>query len=65
MRAFAESRAGAYWVATDGGGLNEFDASTGKFTHYTTHSSNLNSDAVLDVVQDHDGITWLGSWAEA
>src|SRR4029079_12430187 len=63
VRAFAESRAGAYWVATDGGGLNEFDASTGKFTHHTTHTSNLNSDAVLDVVQDHDGITWLGSWA--
>jgi len=63
VRAFAESRAGAYWVATDGGGLNEFDPSTGKFTHYTTHTSNLNSDAVLDVVQDHDGVTWLGSWA--
>ena len=62
VRAFAESRTGAYWVATDGGGLNEFDASTGKFAHYTTHTSNLNSDAVLDVVQDHEGITWLGSW---
>jgi methyl-accepting chemotaxis protein/ligand-binding sensor domain-containing protein len=62
VRAFAESRPGAYWIATDGGGLNEFDASTGRFAHYTTHTSNLNSDAVLDVVQDHEGTTWIGSW---
>ena len=63
VRAFAESRAGTYWVATDGGGLNELDAATGKFTHYTSKTSNLNSDAVLDVVTDRDGVTWIGTWA--
>ena len=63
VRAFAESRPGAYWVATDGGGLNEFDATTGKFVRHTTRNSNLNSDAVLDVVQDRDGATWIGTWA--
>jgi methyl-accepting chemotaxis protein/ligand-binding sensor domain-containing protein len=63
VRAFADSRPGAYWVATDGGGLNEFDAATGRFTHYTTKTSNLNSDAVLDVVQDREGTPWIGTWA--
>ena len=62
VRAFAESRPGAYWVATDGGGLNEFDVATGRFVRYTSHTSNLNSDAVLDVVQDHEGTTWIGTW---
>jgi ligand-binding sensor domain-containing protein len=62
VRAFAESRPGFYWVATDGGGLNELDVATGKFAHYTSHTSNLTSDAVLDVVQDRDGVTWIGSW---
>jgi methyl-accepting chemotaxis protein/ligand-binding sensor domain-containing protein len=62
VRAFAESRPGYYWVATDGGGLNELDAATGRFAHFTSHTTNLNSDAVLDVVQDHEGATWIGTW---
>ena len=62
VKAFAESKPGSYWVATDGGGLNEFDAATGKFVRYTSRNSNLNSDAILDVVQDHEGTVWIGAW---
>ena len=52
----------AMWVATDGGGLNRFDRTTGKFTRFTTQTSNLNSDAVLSIAEDKAGRIWIGTW---
>jgi methyl-accepting chemotaxis protein/ligand-binding sensor domain-containing protein len=59
---FTEDREGAVWVATDGGGVNRLERETGHFTHYTSHTSNLPSDAALAVVTDHEGRVWVGAW---
>jgi len=58
-----EDSKGRVWVATDGGGLNRFDRSTGRFTRYTSKTSNLNSDAVLAIAEDRTGALWVGTWA--
>jgi streptogramin lyase len=59
---FREGIDGAMWVATDGGGLNRFDRTTGKFTRFTTKTSNLNSDAVVSLAEDKAGGIWIGTW---
>ena len=59
---FWEDTARTVWIATDGGGLNHFDPVTEKFVRYTTHTSDLNSDAVLDVTQDRAGALWIATW---
>ena len=61
--AFTQDHTGAMWVATDGGGLNRFDRESGRFTRYTTQTSNLNSDAVLGATEDKFGRLWIGTWA--
>jgi signal transduction histidine kinase/ligand-binding sensor domain-containing protein/ActR/RegA family two-component response regulator len=59
---FAEDRSGDVWVATDGGGLNRLDPRTGLFRSYTTHNSNLDSDAVLAVAAEPGGAVWVATW---
>jgi signal transduction histidine kinase/ligand-binding sensor domain-containing protein/ActR/RegA family two-component response regulator len=59
---FAQDSAGMIWVATDGGGINRLDPKTGKFTRYTSKTSNLNKDAVLAAAVDRAGKLWLGTW---
>lgn len=60
---FAEDSSGSLWVATDGGGLNRLDRESGKFTRFTSKTSNLNSDAALAVVTDAEGSVWVATWA--
>ena len=59
---FAEDDRGSLWVATDGGGVNRLERESGHFTHYTSHTSNLPSDAALAVVNDRQGRIWVGAW---
>jgi len=47
------------------GGLNIYDKNTGKFTHYTHEPDNHNSlshNNVTSVIQDGDGIIWVGTY---
>ena len=60
---FAQDSSGSVWVATDGGGVNRFDVGTGRFTRFTTKTSNLNVDAVLAVAAEQGGAIWVGTWA--
>ncbi len=48
-----EDRAGILWIGTDKG-LNRFDPSTGRFTHYL-------DDAVRTLLEDRRGNIWIGS----
>ncbi len=52
------------WIATDGGGLNYFNAQTQKFVSYQHNPQNpksLSSDAMLSLYQDRAGTWWVGT----
>jgi len=55
---------GKLWIGTDGGGVNIFDPSTGKFTYITTTSQpqGLTSNAIICMTQDADGNIWIGTY---
>ncbi|MBL8519540.1 MAG: hypothetical protein JNK75_02615, partial [Betaproteobacteria bacterium] len=63
VRAIAEDRTGALWIATPGGGLQRFRANgnggRGEFDTLTTKEG-LNSDSVMTVYADRAGNIWAG-----
>ncbi len=59
---FWEDTKGRTWVATEGGGLNLFDRAKGKFTRYSTQTSNLNSNSILALGEDRFGNVWVGTF---
>lgn len=48
------------WVGTNGGGLNRFDISTGKFLRYSTKDG-LPNDVVYGILADDDGNLWIST----
>lgn len=56
-----EDKNGYIWVGTVGGGLNVFDPATEKFKAFTMKDG-LPSDAVVSMINDDDGKTWLGTY---
>lgn len=58
--AIYEDSRGNFWVGTDGGGINLFDRTTGKFTAYTSRDG-LADDVVAGIVEDPQGYLWLGT----
>ncbi|WP_331353271.1 two-component regulator propeller domain-containing protein [Cellvibrio sp. UBA7671] len=58
--AMYEDSRGNFWVGTDGGGINLFDRTTGKFTAYTSRDG-LADDVVAGIVEDPQGYLWLGT----
>jgi signal transduction histidine kinase/ligand-binding sensor domain-containing protein/DNA-binding response OmpR family regulator len=61
--AIAADKDNDIWIATDGGGLNRYRASTRRFTHYTFRpddSRSLCDNAVLSVFCDSRNRIWTG-----
>lgn len=58
--AMYEDSRGNFWVGTDGGGINLFDRTAGKFTAYTSRDG-LADDVVAGIVEDPQGYLWLGT----
>ena len=64
-----EDSLGQLWVGTggngiEGSGLNRFDPSTGKFTHYQHDDENpesLGSNNIADIVEAPDGTLWIAT----
>ncbi|MBN8697444.1 MAG: SpoIIE family protein phosphatase [Bacteroidetes bacterium] len=59
-----EDRNGVLWIGTNGGGLDAFNLSTGKFTHYLSKQNSKNSlsnNNVRAILEDKDGILWIGT----
>jgi len=57
----------AMWIATDGGGLNRYDAATGNFAHLKHRNGDINSlcgDYVLHLAEDSEKNLWIGTWAD-
>ena len=55
---YLDSR-GTLWAGTLGGGLNYFDTDNESFVHFQ-HSTNEKADTVWSVVQDKNGLFWIG-----
>ena len=65
---FARTPSGALWIGTYGGGLDRFDAATGRFVHYRHDPKDprsLDNDLVLSVFFDRKGVLWVGTQAGA
>ena len=56
-----EDKNGFIWVGTVGGGLNVFDPSTERFRAFTMNDG-LPSNAVVSMINDNDGNTWIGTY---
>lgn len=55
---------GYIWVGTLGGGLNKFDPTTERFTHFRHNKTNVNSlsnDSVYFITSDQSGYIWIGT----
>ncbi len=59
-----EDTNGVLWIATWGGGLNQFDRETEKFKSYRhdpNNSQSISSDLITSLVLDGEGILWIGT----
>jgi ligand-binding sensor domain-containing protein len=60
-----EDASGNIWIATDGGGLDQLNLKSGRFTHYLNNpldQTSLSNDSVLSLAEDKQGNVWVGTW---
>jgi ligand-binding sensor domain-containing protein len=63
--AIFEERSGAFWIGTNGGGLNLFDRKTATSTHYRHDPRNIQSisyNEILSIYEDRSGNLWIGTY---
>ncbi len=64
INGIVEDADGLLWIATWGGGINQFNRETEKFTpfkHIKTNSNSISSDLVNSILIDGQGILWIGT----
>ncbi len=65
VRFVHKDRAGVYWIGTQGGGLDRYDAAAGRFTHHRQtpgRPGGISSDYIFCLHEDRQGLFWLGTW---
>lgn len=65
VRAIMQTRQGALWVGTDGGGLNLYNPAHDDFTHVVADEANpgsLSRNAVYSLYEDRAGTIWVGTF---
>jgi len=65
VRAILQTRQGALWVGTDGGGIDLFNPAHNDFTHLRASADtkgSLSSNAVYSLYQDRAGTIWVGTF---
>ncbi|HTL08747.1 MAG TPA: two-component regulator propeller domain-containing protein [Chitinophagaceae bacterium] len=62
IRDILEDSSGKCWLATYGGGLAQYDPTTGKFSIYNKQNSKLPNDKVQSILQDREGNIWAGTF---
>lgn len=65
IRSLAEDSKGNLWIGTQGGGLNHFEISTGKFTTYRHNpkdSTSISGNDIWTIFEDSKGTIWVGTW---
>lgn len=55
-----QDRKGRFWIATEGGGLNQYIEEDNRFVHYNTNTG-LPTDYLFAVYDDNAGNLWLSS----
>jgi two-component system, sensor histidine kinase ChiS len=60
IRGIYEDRTGNLWIGTNGGGLNRFDRSTGKFSVFL-EKDGLPNNTVYGILEDDAGNLWLST----
>lgn len=61
VNSFSEDEKGNLWIGTDGG-LNYWDRTLNSFEDYSLKNGTLNSDVILNILQEGENKLWLGSW---
>lgn len=64
IRAITEGKDGMIWIGTWDGGLNKFDPSSEKFTHYFNSASQgktTSQDNITSLFRDKAGNIWIGT----
>jgi signal transduction histidine kinase/ligand-binding sensor domain-containing protein/CheY-like chemotaxis protein/AraC-like DNA-binding protein len=62
VRAIYESKAGQFWLGTEGGGLILFDRQKGKLVKRFSVKDGLANNAVLNILEDNKGDLWMSSF---
>ncbi len=65
IRFIHKDREGCYWIGTQGGGLDRYDAAAGRFSHYRSTpgaQGGINSNYVFCLHEDRQGTFWIGTW---
>lgn len=61
VRAILEDRRRNFWIATEGGGLLNFNPKTGSFQRFS-EAEGLTSNSILSVLEDKEGSLWLSTF---
>jgi len=59
-----EDKNGILWVGTNGGGVDAYNLSTGKFKHFKSNPNDKNSisnNNVRSIIEDSEGFMWFGT----
>lgn len=62
LRAIQEDESGHLWIGTEGGGLFLFDQTKGAVIARYTTENGLCNDAVLNMLDDHNGNLWISTY---
>lgn len=63
VRAMYEDRSGILWIGLFGGGVYQFDRTSGKLVNYRsgTTAGSLSDSRVLSILEDRTGTLWIGT----
>ena len=64
IRSILEDKHGNVWVGTTEGGLEKYEPSTGKFTHFKAFErlkKGLSGNRVMAILENNDGTFWIGT----
>lgn len=65
IRCILSDKKGKLWIGTHGGGLNEFNTTTGKSNFYKNKpgdNNSLSSDVVVNIFEDTKGQMWIATY---
>lgn len=61
VRFIHDDRNNQFWIATEGGGLLQFDRKKGNFKRFST-ADGLPNNTILRILEDHKGNLWLSTY---
>lgn len=62
VRAIYKDKSSRFWIGLEGGGLVEFDPSSGKIIRRFSVKDGLSNNAVLNILEDNAGNLWMSTF---